>query len=330
MSGNDRKSSTLCNKSFSKQLDYDYDYEMNNTTSTRVVSMCSLGHKDVWRLTSDLLPRFIQADEYIVYVPQNEIEFFREVSNSLITVKSQESLDIGFGDLLLKEIEKTSNEGRFGWYLQQLYKIEALIESPSSATIIWDSDCVPTKSVQLFNKEFQPIYMKAAERHQAYFEMIDRFLGLPNVQNQSFVVPGFPMLNSWVKEFVEYVENRHPGKAWFEALIHDTDLSLKSGFSETETLGTWVANSYPQKWHSIDLKWERYGQSRFNYARNLSLENVIELGRSHDLDIISFENWDSRGIRRVAKLSVNFFVKFFVNVSKYRLTKASNGISRNS
>ena len=261
---------------------------------------------DVWRLTSQLLPKFVKADEYFVYVPQDEINDFRAVTNSLITVSSQESLDIGFSELLLEKIKENSNEPRFGWYLQQLYKIEALIESPTSATTIWDSDCVPIRNVSLFNQRNEPIYMKAQENHRAYFQMIERLIGLPVVQNQSFVVPGFPMLNLWIKEFVEYVEDRHPGKTWFESIIQDTDLSLQSGFSETETLGTWVANSYPKMWHSSDLNWERFGQSRFNYARKLSPADLVALGKKHDLDIISFENWDLRGIRRSIKQCNNF------------------------
>jgi hypothetical protein len=209
---------------------------------------------------------------------------------------------------------------RNGWYLQQLYKIEALIESPASATIIWDSDCVPTRSIQIFNHKNDPIYMRAAENHRAYFEMIEKFLGLPIVQNQSFVIPGFPMKNHWIKEFVQFVEDKHLGKTWFEAIIQETDLSLQSGFSETETLGTWLANSYPQEWQSIDLNWERYGQSRFNYARNLSPENLVELGKKNNLDIISFENWDVRGIWQWIKFVKNFFSKIasIINILKRR------------
>lgn len=293
---------------------------MADKFSTRVISICSQSHLDVWRLTSELLPKFVTADEYFVYVPQNEVDDFRKVSNSSITVKSQESLDIGFGKLLHKKVTENTNVARFGWYLQQLYKIEALIESPASATIIWDSDCVPTRRIQIFNHKNDPIYMRAAENHRAYFEMIEKFLGLPIVQNQSFVIPGFPMKNHWIKEFVQFVEDKHLGKTWFEAIIQETDLSLQSGFSETETLGTWLANSYPQEWQSIDLNWERYGQSRFNYARNLSPEDLVELGKKNNLDIISFENWDVRGIWQWIKFVKNFFSKIasIINILKRR------------
>jgi hypothetical protein len=47
-----------------------------------------------------------------------------------------------------------------------------LIESPTSATVIWDSDCVPTRNVQIFNQTNNPVYMKVKEKHQPYFEMI--------------------------------------------------------------------------------------------------------------------------------------------------------------
>jgi len=295
---------------------------MTGDFSTRVVSICHQSHKDVWRLTSELLPRFVKADEYFVYVPQNEMDDFRKISSPLITVRSQESLDVGFGKLLLEKVRENFNEARFGWYLQQLYKIEALIESPTSATIIWDADGVPTRSIEMFNQENEPLFMRATENHRAYFEMIDRLLGLPIVQNQSFIVPGFPMLNPWINDFVKYVENRHIGKTWFEAIVQDTNLRLQGGFSEFETLGTWIANSYPRKWHPIDLNWERYGQSRFNYARKLSPSDIVEIGFRHNLDLISFENWDLRGIRRKVKV-FRIFVSRLVTLStkpKYVLT----------
>ena len=37
---------------------------MNDELSTCVISICSLRHEHVWKLTSQLLPRFIQAQEF--------------------------------------------------------------------------------------------------------------------------------------------------------------------------------------------------------------------------------------------------------------------------
>jgi hypothetical protein len=51
----------------------------------------------------------------------------------------------------------------------------------------------------------------------------------------------------------------------------------------------------------VDVAWERLGQSRFGYARRFNAERMIEIGRENGLGIISFENWDLRGIRKVIR-----------------------------
>jgi hypothetical protein len=85
-----------------------------------------------------------------------------------------------------------------------------------------------------------------------------------------------------------------------------TDFSLRSGFSETETLGTWVANSYPGEWTSRIGSWERFGQSRFGLARSIGTEELIVIGKKHNLEIISFENWDVSKIKKIIGVLKNF------------------------
>jgi hypothetical protein len=272
-----------------------------------------------------LLPKFVKADEFIVYVPESEVETFKDVTNPEIHIETQASLDTGYGQILWDQIESKGNQSRFGWYLQQFYKIEALFRSPADVTIIWDADCVPVKPIRFINDDKQLLYMKASENHSAYFEVIERLLGFTKVQDQSFVIPGFPILGLWVRELKHYVEQRNFGQTWAEAIISNTDLSLKSGFSETETLGTWVANSYPNRWKTVDLNWERFGQSRFNYAKNLQSSDLIKFGELHALDIISFENWDSRGIRLFVRRGKSRFIGVVILILGYvRSEKRSN------
>lgn len=265
--------------------------------TTRVISICSLRHKDVWLLTSELLPRFVKSDEYIVYVPESEIEDFKKLTKAPIVVASQEDLGVEFTPFLEKAVLESENPTRFGWYLQQFYKFEALIRAGADKLIIWDADCVPLTEIPLFEGDV-PIYMDATEMHAPYFEMIHRLLGLNRVQSQSFVIPGFPIHKEWMAELIRAIEKKHPGKSWFEAIIETTDFTQMSGFSETEILGTWVANTYPGLWKSSSLTWERLGQSKFGYARDMNPNRVVKIGKRNNIDILSFENWDVRGSRK--------------------------------
>jgi hypothetical protein len=269
--------------------------EVLHAKKTSVITMCYKAHADVWRLTSQLLPEFVAADQYLVYVPLSEVPFFLSITNPAIQVLPQESLGGNFTHRLKAAVMSINNSERYGWYLQQFLKIEALATTEADLMVIWDADCVPLRTITLFDDFNAPIYMKAGEYHEPYFSMISRLLGLSRVQNQSFIVPGFPILKSWVEDFIQEVESRHSGSKWSDAVISCTDLSLRSGFSEFETLGTWIANSHPGEWKSSEVTWERRGQNRFGYAKGLSVEELLDIGTRENLALITFENWGLPG-----------------------------------
>ena len=267
--------------------------------SVTVISICSKSHSDVWKLTSNLLLLNVVADSYIVYVPEKEIPFFESITNTRIQIMSQELLGLQFASQLQKSLQESKNEKRYGWYLQQFLKIRAMQLSNSEIVTIWDADCVPVAPIEIVNGSDEIVYVNSSkEFHPPYFENINRLLKMPRIQDFSFVIPCFPMRKKWVEEFIAHIESAH-GKKWFDAIMETTDFSLMSGFSETETLGTWVANRYPSEWVSRSGTWERFGQSRFGYAKDLNVDELSCLGSVNNLEIITFENWDVRGVRRI-------------------------------
>ena len=269
---------------------------------TQVITICSLSHRDVWKLTSNLLPEYVQADEYLVFVPATEVSQVIRFTNSRIQVRSQNDLGAAYRDELWKRVSAENNSARYGWYLQQFFKIEALLSSDADHLIIWDADCVPVKKIATFDSLGRPLFMVSAnEYNPSYFDAIHKLLGLQRIQDFSFVIPGFPLTKSWIQEFEKYVSVHNDGKKWFDAILDTTDFSLKSGFSETETLGTFIANCYPGGWSTFKGTWERRGQKRFGYARNFSARRVVRVAGKASLDIVSFENWDVRGVRLVLR-----------------------------
>lgn len=276
----------------------------------QTISICSLNHKDVWRLTSSLLPQFVRADEYLVFVPGSEVEEFRKFTNPAISIRSQSELGKDYSQELFSRINIANNQNRFGWYLQQFFKIEALLTSSADYLVIWDSDCVPVGPIPVIDELGRPVFMSSAEEYNPpYFDSIKRLIGLDRTQNFSFVIPGFPIPKTWLREFEQLILEKHKGKKWSEAIIDTTDFALFSGFSETETLGTFVANRHPNEWSTFQGNWERRGQKRFGYARKFSPESILKIGQEAKLDIISFENWDTRGFRLILK---RFKEKFII------------------
>jgi hypothetical protein len=134
-------------------------------------------------------------------------------------------------------------------------------------------------------------------------------LGIPRVQAHSFVIPGFPILKSWVSDVIGVIEKRNNGQKWFDAILSHTYFEQMSGFSETETLGTWVANSYPDQWSLQQISWERLGQSRFGKATEFDSQKLTELGKREGLQVITFENWDLKRKSSLLKSLKSLFAR---------------------
>jgi hypothetical protein len=281
-----------------------FDEVVTSDQSVRVISICNSSHADVWKLTSKLLPKFVRADAYFVYVPEAEIFFFERITDPKIIIKSQESLGEMYRDSLYQKLNEAGNSERFGWYLQQFYKLEIVFQEDSGfdVTVIWDSDCVPTRNIPVLDQSNKLIFMSAArEVHEEYFMLINRLLNYNKLVDFSFVIPGFPIMRDMGIALRKELEFKMHPKKWFEALLENIHFGERSGLSETEILGTWIVHEYPHSWKSVEGHWERRGQKRFGYARKLHPKKIERLGLKHDLDIISFENWDTRGIKLIFK-----------------------------
>jgi hypothetical protein len=239
-----------------------------------------------------MLVENVEAETYTVYVPTREIGLFRGISGPRFQVLAQEALSAEYAGPLAIATSVSANPSRYGWYLQQFHKIKAVLMSSAERVVIWDADCVPVRKIQLWDEAGNPLYMKAKENHSPYFESIWRLLNLRKITDFSFVIPGFPILSDWAHSFVDSIEAIHTPMKWHEAVIESIDFDLKSGFSETETLGTWISHVRSGDFSLQDIRWERYGQSKFGLARRQSLRRLRAIGAKLNLDIVSFENWD--------------------------------------
>jgi hypothetical protein len=244
-------------------------------------------------------------------VPYDEIELFRKMTPAIFEVLPQNEYGHEYFESLSQACSLANNAERFVWYLQQFLKIEILLASPEDHLVIWDADCVPLRPITTFNSIGDPVYMLASNEYNApYFENIERLLGLTRVQDFSFVIPAFPVKKLWLLGLVEELSERSGQNFWWKAIISSTDFSLRSGFSETETIGTWVANRHPGQWSTYPGKWERRGQKEFGYARNFSVEKLLRYTSKTSLDIVSFENWDIRGMKLVYKRLREMFLGY--------------------
>lgn len=93
----------------------------------------------------------------------------------------------------------------------------------------------------------------------------------------------------------------HPGN-WWESTLDLIDLSERSGFSEYETLGTFLSNSQNLNEGSYQKgEWLRNGWI-FSFTGNI--QRAIEVAQRQGLSYVAFEAWGRRDFRKklVARL----------------------------
>ena len=258
----------------------------------------------IWEVGSSAIPDRIAADNFRVIVPTRDLSLFEIASDHRFSVESEDEYTQQFSVDLRSAIGET-NEDRYGWYLQQLVKIEALrrLAEDGSAGIIWDADTIPLKPITFFTDEKTKLF-KSTEYHLPYFDQIDRLLGLDKIVPHSFVAQCFPCRPEWVSAFVGHIEIRH-GIPWWKAIINSIDFSERSGFSEYEALGTFISHYFRSEWDWSDEGWTRDGYAKFGDPRR-----ALRLGESGRAPLLfaAFESWKIGNKKTALKGLRNFLV----------------------
>lgn len=253
-----------------------------------VVSVAAKQTLEVWGVTAQMLLKYLPATTYEVIVPACDVELFREKTPSAIAVSPETDYIRDFAEPL-REMLGEKNE-RFGWYLQQFIKLEAIRRnSHLQRIVIWDADTVALGPLALFDKEGTPIFYRGEENHTPYFDNIRALFGLERTVDFSFVAQCMPMTGQWVSEFFGELEQRH-NVSWWQAIIQHINPQEASGFSEYETLGTFLNDRFgPLKFQHG--QWSRRGYHHYSSATDLL---KVEAGGqlTEQLDFLAFEDWN--------------------------------------
>lgn len=262
--------------------------------------VCVANLKDIhcWIHTSYAVPDHIAAERYVLVSPERYVSVFKSVGNPAFEVISENLVapeyDLSYVSARMPEHNRT----RAGWYYQQLLKISALLwlqSNPDDVLLIWDADAIPLIDLN-FIQGGRLIYFRSSENHRPYFDTIRNLLGLEKCVDFSFVSQCFPIVSQQLVEFITFVESRSGGR-WYDAILNSADLSQPCGFSEYETLGTFLANTHPSSISTEHIAWERFGKRVCPIERS-----EVELAKTN-LAFVCYESWDSADIS-VAKLAL--------------------------
>ena len=258
-----------------------------------VISTCTIKDLEVWKQSSKRIIQFIPAKNYIVIVPEAEFGIFKQSSPGNYSVINENDVLGALSIVQIRNMLPNSFKFRAGWYLQQILKIAVAnnLDDKNGYSLIWDADTVPLKHIDFLSSEKLQFFM-GYEFHQPYFSTIKKLIGLEKLIEQSFIAQCMPFQHHWINEFTKSIEDRHQ-EPWANAIMDCSDLNNISGFSEYESIGTFVKRNFPEKMLINNGRWERRGTQLFK-SKNLSF-SFLDLFASVNPDwhYISFEGWSS-------------------------------------
>lgn len=251
----------------------------------KVISVCTSKDIDVWEIAAFCIIERINSRVYDVIVPDKELNLFRRISPSIYNVISE---NIYF-EKFLPSLQKFSDYSKtsMNWYIQQFLKLSALSEiGKDEIALIWDADTIPLRKIK-FEKNGKLVFYKSNEYHEPYFKVIKNLLGLEKNINYSYIAQCIPCKGSWIKSLINEIERDNI--SWQQLTIDSIDFTQASGFSEYETIGTYIQARFSDEMHISDKKWLRYGNGLIGSARHLKYFSWI---LSIKYDFVSFEKWD--------------------------------------
>lgn len=191
-------------------------------------------------------------------------------------------------------IQKSGNEGvkRAGWYIQQFIKLAYSRMCEDDYYLIWDSDTIPVKNIDLFSPEGVPYFDIKTEYHKQYFETISNlFDGLDKQIKGSFISEHMVVNTSIMKKMIEFIENNDKlfGNTFYEKIINSISPVYLPycGFSEFETYGSFATKYYNSSYKY--RKWNSMRYAGFFYSQNEKDTNKSFQWLSKNYDAISIE-----------------------------------------
>ena len=268
---------------------HDIDQPHGYNIPDLVYSVCTSADIGVWSHTSKNLLKFVPSKNYLLIVPDSDVELFKSITDRTFNVVPESVFVPGLKEILKQKIPPSSI-GRIGWYLQQFIKLSVLKEARDYENfVIWDADTVPLKKINFFRSTGEVEFFSGTEKHLPYFDLTQKLLGLGKIAKFSFIAQCFPCKGIWANNFFNFIECKF-SESYENSLLNLIDFKESSGFSEYETLGSFVYHNYSKQIILSGKKWERGGNALIGGPYNIDREPYKQLIK--DYEHITFERWE--------------------------------------
>lgn len=250
----------------------------------------------------------------IVIIGDDEVEEYIKKYKDIKFVNEKDIIDIA----LIKEIitlkeKKFQNRIRAGWYIQQFIKMAYALICKDEYYLLWDSDTIPLKKIDMVNSKGIPYFDMKTEYHKEYFDTISViFPGISKLVEKSFISEHMLIKTSLMDDLIKKIESNVElkGNTFYEKILDAIagEKILRGGFSEFETYGTYVMTYYEEEYVLREWKSMRYGSFFYN-INNLNSRVINWLGKNYDA--ISLEKSDKKS-KIFSKIAQNvFFIEYF-------------------
>ena len=210
---------------------------------------------------------------------------------------------------------------RSNWYFQQFLKLSiSKLDFISESYLIWDADAVVLKPIKFISKEGKVYLNKTSEHHKPYFETMEKLIGIKKQVNYSFISEYMVFRKEIVLSILNKISKKKEQHWWFTILdnINQNDL-LRSGFSEYELYGNFIAKYYPNTFSIKNLNKTRNGAIFLGTKPSTFGLKLF----SYVFYYISFEEWQKGG-----KLFSRKYFKalaFYIGMAGKRILKMLRG-----
>lgn len=191
------------------------------------------------------------------------------------------------------------NPARFGWYIQQFIKMQFARITEDEYYLIWDSDTIPLKPIELFDPTSGKPFMRWNyvdwRAYNWYYKTHSRIL--PEVKiiapNSSFILEQMIIKSEYMREMMSEIESGAEaiGDGFQERIMNAVNPGhFIWGFSEFQEYGIYISFRHPGD-YVLDGKWRSLRtQLRFwDKAKSISTEERIWLALKYNA--ISLEKW---------------------------------------
>ena len=152
----------------------------------------------------------------------------------------------------------------FGWYYQQILKMNYARMTTAANYLVWDADTIPLKSIPFFDIEGRVYFTTAEEYHTPYFHTYEQLLGEKPPHTKSFISQHMVVNTAVMRNILRDIESIHQVGDWTEELLHVLCNSpySKNLFSEYETYANYFASRFPDRMTIRSLQWSREENTR--------------------------------------------------------------------